>query len=131
MTSSGASRGRTFVELMSHLERSMHEAGHVFPAVDHLAPPPPAPTSADAERIAASLSTEVSVELQQSFERWCACRREFADAAAELATVGRHQAESDYQSQLDREVAALRERRAQLLHAADELRACIARELDA
>jgi signal transduction histidine kinase len=120
-----------FVELISHVERSMHEVAHVFPAVDHLARQPPRPTAADAERIKALLATEASVELRDAFERWCACEREFLEAAAQLEAVGRREAESDYQSELERDIAVLRARRAELLDAAEELRERVARELDA
>ncbi len=124
-------RGWMFVELISHLERSMHEAAHVFPAVDHLARQPPRPTAADSERIKALLATEVSVGLRDAFERWCACERQFLDAAARLGAVRKHEAGAAYQSELERDIAALRTTRAELLRAAEELRARVARELDA
>jgi hypothetical protein len=120
-----------FVDLMTHVERSMHEAAHVFPAVDHLARQPSQPTAADAERIQALLSTEASEGLQHAFERWCGCRQAFLESAARLEAVRKHEAAAEYQSELDQGIDDLRLHRAALLGATDELRERIALELDA
>ena len=109
----------------------MHDVAHVFPAVDHLAHQPPRPTAADAERIAALLSVDASADLRDASSSGARFRRQFLDAAAELETMRKRHEESDFQAELGRDIARLRASRSALLQAADDLRECLVRELDA
>ncbi len=127
---SAGGRGEMFVELVSYMERSIHEAAHVFPAVDHLARHPSRPTAAELERLEALLSTEASRELRAEFDDWCAREREFMEAAAQLREMHGREAESEYQSELNREIEILQAKRAGLMHATENLRAAIVHDLD-
>ncbi len=108
----------------------MHEITHVFPAVDHLAQRPSPPTSAESERIKVLLSTGASNELRAEFDEWCARERDFVEAAEQLRQMHGREVESEYQSELNRDIEVLRAKRADLLHATEKLREGIVHDLD-
>lgn len=124
-------RGAVLLDLISHVERSVHDVRHVLPAIDHLAQLPPTPGPEDAAHLRADLTSIASPALAQAFERWCGCRQEFDDAAARLHSMRERADDPGFQVELERDIESFRATRAALLGATDELRELVVEEIDA
>jgi hypothetical protein len=122
-----------FVDLVTALDDAMQEVAHAFPAVDHRSRLPTHPTKAELDRIDCELQAAASAELHAAFASWRERDEEFADAVRRLKSFDEREAEpgATYQSELERRIEDVRERRALVGEAAEDLRRHVARELDA
>jgi hypothetical protein len=126
-----AGAGWVFVDLVTGLDRAMHDVAHAFPAVDHRSRLPTRPTGAELDRIGGELQAAASVELRAAFATWRERDEEFVDAVRRLTSFDENEADPTFQADLERHLAEVRERRALVGEAADDLRRQVARELDA
>jgi hypothetical protein len=128
--------GRTFVELVIQVERTMDAVRHVYPATDHLARRP--------SRVPAEVDSSLAVALRSSthevadlFDRWRELCSEFFDVAADLDQLrdGKRfsrgtQEQHSYNTRLDECIARVHALRLQLVDATEELQGGVIAELD-
>jgi hypothetical protein len=120
------------VDLVTALDDTMHQVAHTFPAVDHRSHRPSHPPKLELDRIDRGLQAGASPELRAAFTSWRHRDDDFADAVRSLTSFEGHEAQSrgNYQSELERRIGEVQERRALLMQAADDLRRHVVRELN-
>jgi hypothetical protein len=125
-------KGWMFVDLVTAVDDAMHEVAHAFPAVDHRSHLPTRPTNAELDRIDDALRASESAELHAAFASWRRRDEEFAEAAHRLEQFDGRSAEpgATDRSELERRIDEVRERRARVGEAAEDLRRQVARELE-
>ena len=130
-SSSPAGAGRTYVDLVSCLERATHAAAHAYPAVDHVLPHPPPPSDAALDVLGAHLAVWGSAALEEAFEHWRSMHGAFVIAIGRLEELRGHEGgNGEFEGELTRRIHAVRAARLDLGHAADELRDRLAAFLD-
>jgi hypothetical protein len=128
--------GRTFVNLVIEMERTMDAVRHVYPATDHLARRP-SPVTAESARALAEALKLSSREVVDLFERWRHLCDEFFGVAAELNTLqdGSRASRSPhdqatYTTRLDGYIARVHALRRELVELSQELQRAVVAELD-
>jgi hypothetical protein len=123
-------RGRTFVDLVTGIERSMCIAVHTLPAVDHLAAAP-SPPDADAwQALEEHLVTSGAHGVVDSLREWRRLEGEFRAAAHRLGEIRGTESELGYQQDLQQRIEDVRAARSRLREAADDLLDAVAAEFE-
>lgn len=128
-----ADRGHMLVGLLSCVERSMAAAERAFPAVDHRARPSVRPDEAELDRVRADVRALGSGELRDRVEAWEHAEHDLRIAVERLTEMHRLEDEPDGgdREQLTERIHAVRDARVTLEELADQVRACVAKEIDA
>lgn len=126
----GTGRGRTFVDLVTGIERSMCTAVHTLPSVDHLAAAP-APPDDDAWRaLEEQLTSAGARQVVESLREWRRLDGEFRAAAHRLGDIRGAESEPGYQQDLQQRIEDVRAARSRLRGAAGDLLDVVAAELE-
>jgi hypothetical protein len=128
--SGGTGRGRTFVDLVTGLERSMCTAAHTLPSVDHLAAAPAPPDAETWQALEERLTACGAQGVVDSLREWRRLDGEFRAAAHRLEEIRGTESEPGYQQDLQQRIEDVRAARARLRDAADDLLDVVAAELE-
>jgi len=124
-------RGRTFVDLVTGIERSMCSVAHTLPAVDHLGAAPAPPDAASWQALEDDLARLHHDDVVGALREWRRHDETFRAAVAHLGELQAQAGGEEYQHALQQRIDDVRAERAQLRRAADELADRIVAALDA